>query len=120
MAYTPNLGIEKLTPGQSSAHVTVNEAMDNFDRAIAGAYSFTGGGAVTLTGGQSTNHLLICTSASSATTVTIQAVPKTWIAINRSAHSLSFKTPGQATPVTIASGAVRHIACDGTDIVLVA
>lgn len=121
MTTTANLGITKLNPGQASAHVTVNTAMDGFDASIAGRLALALSGASTsLTGAQSTNHILHVTSTTIATDLVVQAVPKSWVVINDGSHTVTVKRASQAGAPTIAAGAVKHVVCDGTDVRLVA
>lgn len=118
MALTQNLGITKLTQGQSNAHVTVNDALDNLDRALAGrlAIDLTGLTTKALTGGESTRHILHVTDTDAACDLVIQAVPKTWVVINDGSHTVTVKRSGQSGAPTIAAGAIKHFVCDGTDI----
>lgn len=122
MAYTPNLGITKLEPGQSGAHVVVNEGFDNFDKAIAGrlAIDLTGLSTKSLTGGESTNHILHVTATTAACDLVVQAVPKSWIVINGGSHTVTVKRSGQSSAPTVAAGAIKHLVCDGTDVRAVA
>lgn len=121
MAYTPNLGITKLDPGQANAHVTVNDGFDNFDKAIAGrlVVDLTGLSTKSLTGGESTNHILHVTATSTACDLVVQAVPKSWIVINGGSHTVTVKRSGQSGAPTLAAGAIKHLVCDGTDVRLV-
>jgi hypothetical protein len=118
MALTENLGITKLAQGQSNAHVTVNDALDNLDRAVAGrlAIDLTGLTTKTLMGGESTRHILHVTATDAACDLVIQAVPKTWVVINDGSHTVTVKRSGQSGAPTIAAGAIKHFVCDGTDI----
>lgn len=119
--YTTNLGVAKLDPGQAAAHVRVNEAFDNFDKAIAGrlAIDLTGLSTKTLTGAESTNLILHITATDGACDLIVQAVPKTWVVINDGSHTVTFKRASQSSPPTLAAGAVKHFVCDGTDVRLV-
>lgn len=121
MAITSNLGITKLEPGVNQAHVTVNEGFDLFDSAIAGVTNIdlSAADTVTLSGGESTRHILLAQNATKASWVVIQKQPKTWTFINKSGFSVTVQTPGQVTPPTIANNAVVNLVCDGTDILLV-
>ncbi len=121
MAYTQNLGVERLIPGTQQAHEVVNDALDVFDRAIAGieTIDFSTGNSKTLTGGESTAAMLQATGATAACDATVQAVPKVWIIINDTSYTLTVKTAGQATPPTVAAGAVNLLFCDGTIVRLV-
>ena len=122
MAFTTNLGITKLTQGQSNAHVTVNEALDNMDKALAGRLDLSLSGLSTkvLSGGESTNAVLHVTSTSVACALTVQAAVKVWVFINSGAHTVTVAVSGQATPVSVAAGAVKTLVCDGTIVRLVA
>lgn len=117
MTTTANLGITKLNPGQANAHVTVNTALDNLDSAIAGrlALALTGT-STTLTGAQSTAHVLHVTSTTAATDLVVQALPKSWIVINDGSHTVTVKCAGQAGAPTVAAGAIKHLVCDGTNV----
>lgn len=117
MTTTANLGITKLNAGQANAHVTVNTAMDGFDSAIAGRLPLALSGASTsLTGAQSTNHILHVTSTTVATDLVVQAVPKSWIVVNDGSHTVTVKRSGQSGAPTVAAGHSAHLYCDGTDI----
>ena len=117
MTTTANIGITKLDPGQSNAHVRVNEALDDLDEALAGrlALALTGS-STTLTGAQSTNHILHITSTAGATDLVVQAVPKSWIVINDGADTVTVKRASQSGAPTVAAGAIQHLVCDGTDV----
>lgn len=119
--YTANLGITKLTQGQSNAHVTVNEALDDIDKAAAGrlAIDLTGLTTKTLTGDESTNHILHVTATTAACDLVLQAVPKSWIVINDGSHTVTVKRASQSGAPTLAAAAVKHFVCDGTDVRLV-
>lgn len=121
MAITSNLGITKLEPGVNQAHVTVNEGFDLFDSAIAGVTNIdlSAADTVTLSGGESTRHILLAKNATKASWVVVQKQPKTWVFINQCSFSVTVQTSGQASPPTIAAGATKHLVCDGTDIILV-
>jgi hypothetical protein len=120
MAWTQNLGITKLAPGQANAHATVNEAFDNFDKAISGRLVLALTGASrTLSGGESTNYMLHVTSTTAACDLVVQAVPKSWIVINGGSHTVTVKRSGQSGAPTVAAGATKHMVCDGTDVRLV-
>lgn len=121
MALTLNLGITKLNPGQSNAHIPVNEALDDVDQAIAGrlAINLTGLTTKTLTGAESTNHVLHVTATDAACDLLVQVAVKSWIVINDGSHTVTVKRASQGSPPTIAAGAVKHFVCDGTDVRLV-
>lgn len=120
MTTTPNLGITKLTPGQANAHVTVNEALDDLDIAIAGCLSInlTGLSTKTLTGAESTNYILKITATSGACDLVVQALPRSWIVVNDGSHTVTVKRASQSspTPPTVAAGASKHLYCDGTNV----
>jgi len=120
MTTTAYLGITKLDPGQSAAHVRVNLALDNLDTAIAGrlALDLTGETSVTLSGAQSTNHILHVTATDGACDLVVQAVPKSWIVVNDGSHTVTVKRASQSspTPPTVAAGSSKHLYCDGTDV----
>jgi hypothetical protein len=120
MTTTANLGITKLDPGQANAHVRVNEALDDLDEAVAGrlALALTGT-STTLTGAQSTAHILHVTSTTAAADLVVQAVPKSWLLINDGSHAVTLKRSGQTGAPTIAAGAIKHLLCDGTNVRLV-
>lgn len=120
MTMTANLGITKLNAGQSNAHVVVNQALDGLDTAVAGrlALALTGT-STTLTGSQSTAHILHVTSTTAATDLVVQALPKSWVVINDGSHTVTVKRSGQSGAPTVAAGAVKHLVCDGTDVRLV-
>lgn len=120
--YTTYLGITKLAQGQSNAHVTVNEALDNIDKAVAGrlAIDLTGLTTKTLTGGESTNHILHVTDTDAACDLVLQAVPKSWVIVNDGSHTVTVKRSGQTGAPTIAAGAIKHFICDGTNVRIVA
>lgn len=122
MTTTPNLGITKLNPGQSAAHAVVNTALDNVDAAIAGrlAINLTGLATKTLTGAESTNHILHVTATTAACDLVLQAVPKSWIVVNDGGHTVTVKRAGQSGAPTVAAGAAKHLFCDGTDVRMVA
>lgn len=116
--YTSNLAITKLTAGQSNAHVTVNEALDDVDAAIAGrlAIDLTGLTTKTLTGAESTAHILHVTATTAACDLVLQAVPKSWIVVNDGSHTVTVKRASQSGAPTVAAGASKHLYCDGTDV----
>lgn len=116
--YTAYLGVTKLDAGQANAHVRVNEALDVLDKAIAGRLDIdlTGLTTKTLTGGESTNHILHVTATDAACDLIVQAVPKSWTCINDGSHTVTIKRSGQSSPPTIAAGAITHFVCDGTDV----
>ena len=117
MTTTANLGITKLNAGQANAHVTVNIAMDGFDSAIAGRLPLALTGASTsLTGAQSTAHILHVTSTTVATDLVVQAVPKSWIVVNDGSHTVTVKRAGQSGAPTVTSGHSAQLYCDGTDV----
>lgn len=122
MALTANIGITKLVEGQERAHVSVNDALDVLDKAIAGrlVLDLTGLTDKTLTGGESTAHILHVTATTANAWVVIQKAAKTWVVINDGTHNVTFQTAGQASPPTLAAGAIKHLVCDGTDIRVVA
>lgn len=118
MTTTANLGITKLNPGQANAHVTVNTALDALDKAIAGRlapYAVTAS-VMTLTGAESTAHILQITSTTTAAAIVVQAVPKSWIAVNDGSHTLTFRCPSQVGGPTVAAGHSAHLYCDGTTV----
>ena len=121
MSYTSNIGVERLIPGTQQAHEVVNDALDVFDRAIAGieTIDFSTGNSKILTGGESTAAMLQATGATAACDATVQAVPKVWIIINDTSYTLTVKTDGQTTPPTVAAGAAKLLFCDGTIVRLV-
>lgn len=119
MSLTQNLGITKLSPGQSNAHLTVNDVADVLDKAVAGLQPLALTGSRTLTGGESTAAILRITSATGPTTLTIQALPKTWVLVNESTHAITVQCAGQPTPPVVAAGAVRLLVCTGAAIRLV-
>lgn len=121
MTTTPNLGITKLEPGQAGAHAVVNTALDNLDKAIAGrlAINLTGLTTKSLTGAESTNHILHVTATTAACDLVVQAVPKRWTVINDGSHTLTLKRSGQSGAPTLAAGAIRDFVCDGTNVRLV-
>jgi hypothetical protein len=120
MTTTANLGITKLNPGQAGAHAVVNTALDNVDKAIAGrlAIDLTGETSVTLTGPESTNHILHVTATDGACDLVVQALPKSWIVVNDGSHTVTCKRGGQAspTPPAVAAGTSAHLYCDGTNV----
>lgn len=117
MTTTANLGITKLNPGQANAHVSVNTALDVLDSAVAGRLALTlTGASTTLSGSQSTAHILHVTSTTVATDLVIQAVPKSWIVVNDGGHAVTVKRSGQSGAPTVAAGHSAHLYCDGTDI----
>nr|WP_315210069.1 hypothetical protein [uncultured Albidiferax sp.] len=122
MAYTANIGITKLVPGQSSAHVVVNDALDVVDKALAGRLALDLSGLTTkaLTGGESTNSILHITTTTAACTLTVQAVPKVWQCINDGAHAVTVQCTGQTGAPVLAVGVVKTLVCDGTKVRVVA
>jgi hypothetical protein len=119
--YTTNIGITKLVEGQEAAHVTVNEALDVLDSAVAGlaALDLTGLTTLNVTPTESTNMILQVTATTAACTLTIQAVPKVWVFINGGAHAVTIQCAGQTTPPTVAAGATKVVVCSGTKILVV-
>lgn len=122
MTTTQNLGITKLEPSQAGAHAVVNLALDNVDKAIAGrlAINLTGLTTKSLTGAESTNHILHVTATTAACDLVVQAVPKSWIVVNDGGHTVTVKRSGQSGAPTVAAGAAKHLFCDGTDVRIVA
>ena len=124
MTTTANLGITKLEPGQSGAHAVVNTALDNLDKAIAGrlGIDLTGETSVTLSGADSTNHILHITATDGACDLVVQAVPKSWVVVNDGSHTVTVKRASQAspTPPTVTAGQSKHLYCDGTNVRAVA
>lgn len=120
--YTSFLGIAKLALGQAGAHAVVNDALDAVDKAVAGRMSLnlTGLTTKTLTGSESTAHILHVTATTAACDLVVQAVPKTWMVINDGSHTLTIKRASQSSAPTVAAGAIKHLVCDGTDVRLVA
>lgn len=116
--YTTYLGVTKLTQGQSNAHATVNEALDVLDKAIAGRLELdlTGETSVTLTGAQSTNHILHVTATDAACDLVVQAVAKGWIVVNDGSHTVTVKRAAQAGAPTVTAAQSKHLYCDGTDV----
>ena len=119
--YTPYLGIEKLEQGQAGAHVIVNEGFDNFDRAIAGLLTIDvnargEGPFITLSGGESTNMILLVKNSPSAVTLTVQKVPKMWVVMNQTGVDVTVTTSGQANPPTVFSLSARVFVCDGVSV----
>ena len=116
MAYTTNLGIAKLIPGTQQAHVIVNEAMDVIDRAVAGltVVDLTASPTVSLSGGQSTAQILKVVNATADATIKVQNLPKVWVLINDTSHSVTLQIDGQAVPPTpTPAGDVQMMCCDG-------
>lgn len=84
------------------------------------AINLTGLTTKSLTGGESTNHILHVTATTAACDLVLQAVPKSWIVINGGSHTLTIKRSGQSGAPTLAAGATKHFVCDGTDVRVVA
>ena len=115
MTTTTWLGITKLDPGQSAAHVRVNEALDALDKAIAGLLSIdlTGITSKTLTGAESTNQILLISATDGACDLEVQAVPKTWTVVNDGSHTVTVKVSAQIGAPTVAAGSSAILFCDG-------
>jgi len=118
--YTTYLGVTKLAAGQSNAHVTVNEALDVLDKSIAGrlGINLVGLSTKTLTGAESTNHILHVTATDRACDLVVQATVKSWIVINDGSHTVTVKRSGQTSPSppSILAAGIKDLLCDGTNI----
>lgn len=115
--YTDNIGMILMDPAQSQPHVTHNEALTAADTAIAGRLPLAlTGASTTLTGAQSTAHILHVTSTTMATDLVVQAKPKSWVVINDGSHTVTVKRAGQTGAPTVAAAAIKHLICDGADV----
>jgi hypothetical protein len=118
--YTDNLGLILLEQSQSQPSVPHNDALVALDKAVAGrlAISLTGLSTKTLTGAESTNHILHVTATSGACDLVVQNKPKSWIVVNDGSHTVTVKRASQSspTPPTVAAGTSKHLYCDGTNV----
>ena len=122
MAYTDNIGVELLSPGTQQAHSVVNDALDVFDRAIAGITSIdlSASSSVALQPWQSTQAILKATGATQASTVTVQNKPKSWIFINTTGFGIAVGIADQVAAPVVPAGATKLLLCDGvTGVILV-
>ena len=115
---TTNLGITKIEPDQSGAYAVVNTALDNIDKAIAGrlALDLTGLTSKTLSGAESTNHILHVTATTAACELVLQAVPKTWLVVNDGTHHVTIARSGQSGAPMVPAGAAKQLLCDGINV----
>lgn len=121
MALTANLGITHVEPAQAQIEVPINEAMDNFDKAVAGIFfiNATPGGVINVAAADSTNMILVATGTPGAAfSVVVQAKPKIWIFANPTGQAATVKTAA-GTGTVVAAGKKAVIYCDGTNVVLV-
>jgi len=120
-SYTANLGLLLMDPAQAQPHLPHNEALVSIDKAIAGALDLdlTGLTTLTLTGAESTAHILHVTTTTAACDLVVQTNPKSWIVINDGAHTVTVKRAAQTGAPTVAAGAIKHLVSDGVDIRLV-
>lgn len=117
MAWTENIGITYVDPNQAQAHITVNEALNVIDMAIAGQLGLSlTSGARELSGWESTHAFIRVISATQAATITIQAVSKAWIFINDSSRAMTVKAEDSAVTASVPAGEMRLLICDGADI----
>ena len=121
-SYTANLGVLLMDPAQAQPHLPHNDALVALDKAIAGrlAIDLTGLTTKTLTGSESTNHILHVTATTAACDLVVQTNTKSWIVINDGSHTVTVKRSGQSGAPTVAAGAIKHLLSDGTNVRIVA
>jgi hypothetical protein len=121
MPTTPNLGLTHVAPGQSAKPTTVNGMADGLDEAIAGLTErdCSAGGTITLSLTEWSNMVLHLTGAPGAGfNIVVPTNKKIYIVDNTSGQSATVKTAA-GSGILVATGAVRILRCDGTNIVAV-
>ncbi|MDR2946336.1 MAG: hypothetical protein LBV79_06295 [Candidatus Adiutrix sp.] len=116
--YTPFLGVTKVEPGQQQAHVVVNEAFDNYDKAVAGLaeIDLTGKPYYEMPARESTNAMLRFTGADQSCVVIIQQRPKMWTVLNDSEWLLRFSCSWERDEMELPAGETAVMVCDGVKI----
>ncbi|MGB9180957.1 MAG: hypothetical protein WCB68_17125 [Pyrinomonadaceae bacterium] len=119
---SPNLQITHITASQAQKEVTINQAIDSLDIAVAGRLALTvTGGSVTLTATQAQYGALVFSGTQSSNSVII--VPshaKNWQVFNNTtggSYTLTVQT-ASGGGVTVTRGTPALLSCDGTDVVL--
>ena len=121
MPTTPNLEITHVGPAQDNKTVTLNAALDSLDQAIAGDLELdcSAGGTITLTSAQWINMVLHLVGApAGAFSIIVPATPKLYVIDNASGEAATVKTSG-GTGITVDTGAIQILRCDGTNVVAV-
>lgn len=119
---SPNLGIALLAEAQSSKYVTVNNAIDALDEALAGFTS------IAMTSTTDTPSTAVAMAAmvlkftgtiSGAGTITLPESPKLYVIHNATTggYALTIKTAAGGSPATVSvsNGSVQLVYCDGTN-----
>src|ERR1700691_5606313 len=119
MSSSPNLGIQLLAESQSTKYVTVNNAIDALDEAIAAVFTQAMGDAdQTPSAAQAAQCAVIqCTGALTADRHLILPNSHKVYGINNQTtggHNIIVKTSGSGSTVTIASGA-KWVYCEGSN-----
>ena len=119
---TPNLGIALLAESQSSKYVTVNDALDALDEALAGFSSIAlSGTTLTLTTAQAMGAMVLKFTGTpgGAATVTFPQSPKVYILDNSTTggYAVTVETGAGGSPATVSvsNGSVQLVYCDGTN-----
>ena len=118
MPITTYLGVELMEPGQSQPHIVHNSAIVNMDKAVAGRFAkdMTGLTTYTLTPSESTSHQInVFGTPSAAFTINVQPVAKTWVFVNDTGQSATFKTSA-GSGVVVRPFSYVHLFSDGTNV----
>lgn len=119
MSMSPNLGISLLVQSQSSKYVTVNDAIDALDGAIAGVFSqaMADANQTPSTANAMANNVIECTGALTADRNLVLPNSKKGYWINNlttGSHNIVVKTSGSGSTVSVAAGKT-FVYCDGAN-----
>jgi hypothetical protein len=119
MSATPNLGIALLQQAQSLKYVTVNDAFDAFDGAIAGVFTqaMANANQTPSTPTAMENMVFKCTGALTANReLILPNSPKLYVIHNLTTGGFSIvvQTASPSATVTVGSGA-QLVYCDGAN-----
>lgn len=118
MPTTQFLGVVLMEAGQAQPHLTHNEAVVDMDKAIAGRFAkdMTGLTIYTLTAAESTNHQInVYGSPTAAFTINVQGAAKTWVFVNDTGQTATFKTSA-GSGVIVRPWSYVHLFCDGSNV----
>jgi hypothetical protein len=121
MSTTPNLGLDHIDPAQNNKPATANSTFDGLDEAIAGLTEkdCSAGGTITLSLAEWSNMVLHLIGAPGAGfNVIVPTNKKIYIVDNASGQTATVKTVA-GTGIGCATGAVRILRCDGTNVVAI-
>jgi hypothetical protein len=115
MSTSPNLAIPHVVSNQNQKEVTINEAVDALDRALADALDLDlSAGSLTLTSAEFRGHLAFrATGLSEDRDLTVPAIRRLFVVINPSAAPTVHVRRGAST-VAVGPGAAFILYADGT------